>query len=91
MTEGAFATDKTPTSTAKAVGTFNKIIRDAAKLSVPFGYRRYFDPTLCPEALNLIQQRDDLRRSNPADPNIATLNEKISKHIKESARSKWRP
>ena len=65
------------------------IITTASKHAIPRGKVKNFVPCLSRETKLLIQQRNDLRVSNPSDPRIAQINSEITRHIAESRRSAW--
>ena len=90
ITENKFNSLPPPTSTYSATNTFNKILLDAAKTTIPSGYRKNFDPTITPEILELTAERDALRASSPEDPALRDLNAAIGDRIRNTARSRWR-
>ena len=90
ISERLFSSLPPPTTAARAVNNFNRVLLEAAKTSIPAGYRRDFDPTLTPEVVGLTSERDAKRAQDPADPDIPTLNTEIGRRIREAAREKWR-
>ena len=90
LTEQQFDSLPPPTSAAQAVNKFNRILLDAAKTSIPAGYRKDFNPSLTPEILTLTTERDSRRAQDPTDPAIPALNAEIDHLIRDTARSRWR-
>jgi hypothetical protein len=61
----------------------------ASKHHILSGYRKKLVPGLPAEAIPLVNQRDDLRELDLADPDFPRLNSKIDEAICVSSRKKW--
>ena len=68
------------TSLYSAIKTFNK----------PLWLPKKFNPTINPEIQSLIDERENRRTRDPADPTIPALNSEIDSLTRETVRSKWR-
>ena len=90
LSEQQFITLPPPISAAQAINIFNRILLNAAKTTIPAGYRKDFDPSLTPEIQALITERDAIRTQDPSDPAIPVFNQEITRQTTENARSKWR-
>ena len=58
-------------------------------MHLPTGYRRAFTPGLCPEAIALVQERDQRRSQDPNDPGLEDLNRRISSVNAAAAHARW--
>ena len=81
MTEDLFV--NVTNNVHKSEMTFRKIIQKAAKMHILAGRI----PKVCnagpTTTANLMEERDQIRRSNPADPRLINLNHEINVSIKE--------
>jgi hypothetical protein len=78
-----------PTSVAKGEKVFRRVLLTAAKHNIPSGYRKDYIPSIPTAAKHLINQRDEVRRRNPKDPDVARLNGEISEVVRVSKRLRW--
>ena len=65
-------------------------IRTAASHHIPSGRIVQPTPHLPPAAASWMKERDALRATNPADPQLTILNNCIHKSIREAKTTKWR-
>ena len=66
-----------PPTCAKGERILCDAIHTAAKHNIPAGYRKNFVPNLPPEAVPIRDQRDSLRASNPAHPDLPGLERQL--------------
>ena len=76
--EEKIASSPIPSSVSKGESTLRQAILKAAKHHIPAGRRPKFQPCLPPEAVKMAKERDHLRETDPANPQITTLNSQIS-------------
>ncbi len=76
-------------SVHKAEIFFRHTLQKAAKKFIPAGRIPKVFNALPTEAANLMNERDNIKKDNPADPRIPDLNHNITKKIKEHRRKKW--
>ena len=88
--EAAFRKLGRPTSCGAGVKAFCHVILEAAKHSIPAGYRRDYTPGISNEAADLIKERDNIRAADPEDEAIGELNTSINRIINENKRAIWR-
>jgi hypothetical protein len=79
-----------PISVSRDERTFRDILLTASKHHIPSGRHVFQKQPLPAEALPLIQQRDELRASDPTSSEIPELNDCITSIIQQSKRDKWR-
>jgi hypothetical protein len=77
------------TSVAKGQKIFTKVLQTVARRNMPSGFRKDYIPGLPTEAKHLINQRDEVRRRDPKDPDVARLNNEISEVVRVSKRLRW--
>lgn len=68
---------------------FRKTLQTAAKHSIPAGRIPKVYNSVPTEAANLIDQRNELRKNDPSNPNINVLNDNINKKINEHKKNRW--
>jgi hypothetical protein len=78
------------TSCAKGEQKLREILLQASKYNLPSDYRKEFVPSLPSEASHLVCQHDELRKRNPAYPEVSCLNSEIAEAICVSTHQKWR-
>ena len=78
------------TSIHKAEVYFRHTLQKAAKLHIPAGRIPKTFNALPTEAARMINERDDIRENDPADPRLPDLNIDISKKIQEHRKTKWK-
>ena len=69
---------------------FRHAILTASKHAIPAGFRREYKPGIPREAAEFARRRDNIRATNPLDPEIEELNRSIAKLNNESSRQIWR-
>ena len=90
MTEEDFS-KTTPTGNVhKDEKTFRNIINKAAKRNIPAGRIPKVKNEVPTEAAELIEERDNLKSTDPSNPNINELNRNINKLIANHRKTKWR-
>ena len=88
-TENVFA-NATPTNNIyKDELFFRKTLQNAAKHSIPAGRIPKTYNSVPTEAANLIDERNELRKNDPTNPEINVLNNNINKKIDEHKKTKW--
>ena len=90
LTEKAFKKSRLPKTSSSGVKTFNRIILDAAKESIPAGYRKEFTPGIPRAALDLFNARDEARNRDPTDPSVGLLHEEAATVIRNAHEEEWR-
>ena len=78
-----------PKSCVVGEKVWRRIMQQCSAHNVPAGFHRIFAPGLDATSAALIAERDDLRRRNPNDPELAGLNTRISASISSTARQRW--
>ena len=78
-----------PTDAISGEQKFRSIVTRAAQRFIPKGRIKYIIPCFPPEAARLARRRDQLRRTDPTDPNIVQLTSTIHKLVNEHRRTKW--
>ena len=68
---------------------FQNIIQQGAKKSIPAGRIPRIYNAMPTKAARLTEERNELRRSDPANPCIQQLNSNIDKLVNEHRRNKW--
>ena len=88
-TENVFA-NATPTDNIyKDELFFRKTIQNAAKHCIPAGRIPKVYNSIPTDAANLIDQRNELRKNDPTNPDINVLNNNINQKINEHKKTKW--
>ena len=68
---------------------FRGIITAAAARFIPAGRIPEMRPNFPAEAVGLANERDEFRRSNPADPRVRELTLEVSRLVAEHKRNRW--
>ena len=87
--EKKFARPRLITSIHKAEVFFRHTLNNAAKKYIPAGRIPKVYNALPTEAARLIEERDTIKRINPADPRIYDLNKAINQTIRDHRKKKW--
>ena len=69
--------------------SFRKAVNTAGKHNIPSGYRSVCSPAFPPEASRLAAERDQKRRDDPLDPEVARLNAEISSLVSGERRLRF--
>jgi hypothetical protein len=88
-TENIFSAAREVTDVFEAEKYFSKIIQQAANKYIPAGRIPRTYNALPTEAARLIDERDNLKKNNPADNRIPELNNNINKLIRVHRKEKW--
>ena len=78
-----------PITCASGEKTFRRILHTCSSKYIPGGSHRVYVPGIDASSAALIEERDDRRRRDPADPEITRLNSEISASIASSSRERW--
>ena len=89
FTESAFSALPPPSSCSIGQKTFRNILRDASVRFIPRGSIPNYTPHFSEADKRLTSERDRLRATDPQNPEIANLNNRISDELDSSARSAW--
>ena len=89
QTEAAFSRTTTNSDVHQSEKTFRNIINKAAKQHIPAGRIPKTFNAMPTQTAKLVEERDKIRRENPADPRIQDLNHEINIKIKEHRQDKW--
>ena len=89
-TERAFNYEQPPTSVDAGEKIFRRILLKASRRNIPQGKIQDYTPGLSPHALDLIQQRDVARATDPTNPEIALLDERIQRDCNKTKDEHWR-
>ncbi len=87
--ENALAGIRPPNNIHKAEQLFRRILTRAAKRTIPAGHIPNATGNVPPEAIRLINQRDQIRRNDPTNPQISDLNNQINNLINTRKKEKW--
>ena len=88
-TEERFSNMELPSSCSTGEGSFRRVLTAAAHKHIPRGNIPHMIPNLTDSAKRLIDERDSLRRLDPTNPYISTLDEQITQDIHKSNRQTW--
>ena len=69
---------------------FQATLLKAASHSIPTGRRRIYTQQVPAEILAMMEERDDLRKQDPASPQLSTMNDEITKPTSDHKRRLWR-
>ena len=89
-TEEALRVLPLPTSASQGEKTLRRVLLQAAEAHIPRGKVRNYQPGLSPETRSLIQERDDLRETDPNDPQLPRLDHTIEASINANIQKTWR-
>ncbi len=88
--EDKFKKSRKIKSVHKAEVFFRHTLQNAAKKYIPAGRIPKIFNALPTEAAKLMDDRDKIRKNNPADPRLPEINNNITKTIKEHRKEKWK-
>ena len=57
---------------------------------IPTGRHKLYTQQVPAEILTMMEERDDLRKQDPASPRLSTTNDKITKETSDHKRRQWR-
>ena len=89
FTESIFSKARPVRDVHKAEKFFRKTLQKASKKYIPAGRIPQTFNALPTEAARLINQRDEIKKANPADNRLSDLNKQINKTINEHRKKKW--
>ena len=69
---------------------FRKVLNRASAKFIPKGRIPKVANAMPTDAVNLMNERDDIRKNDPADARLEDLNKQINDKINDHRRSKWR-
>ena len=78
-----------PTMCSSGEKSWRRVMQKCSARHIPAGYHRIFVPGIDPTSVTLIKERDNRRAQNPNDPEIASLNLRISASLASSSRQRW--
>lgn len=87
--EALFSSIPPPSTCAVGEKEWRRIMQRCSARHIPAGYHRVYVPGLDPTSASLIAERDERRRRNPLDPELVSLNLRISASIASTSRLKW--
>ena len=70
-----------PSNASTGEKAFRRVLLDASRRHIPTGYHKSFRPSLCPEARDLMKERDSRRARDPADPSLEALQARIDSRM----------
>ena len=88
-TETHFAHLPLPSSCSTGEKEWRRVMQKCSARHIPAGFHRIFVQGLDPTSASLIGERDSRRALDPNDPEIASLNLRISASLASSSRKKW--
>ena len=88
-TENLFSSAREVTDVYEAEKYFTKIVQQAANKFIPAGRIPRTYNALPTEAARLIDERDEVRKNDPADNRIPEINKNINKLIRDHRKEKW--
>ena len=62
----------------------------AASHHIPTGRRKLYTQQVPAEILAMMEERDDLRKQDPASPRLSIMNDEITKATSDHKRRQWR-
>ena len=87
--EETFALMELPSSAEAGETQLRKVLLTHAKHYIPTGYIPNYIPNLPDSTIRLIRERDQLRSTNPSDPQIHALDQHITQEIARSKQDTW--
>ena len=78
-----------PTDCQKDEKLFRATILKAASHHIPTGRRKLYTQQVPAEILAMMEERDDLRKQDPALPRLSTMNDEITKATSDHKRRQW--
>ncbi len=88
-TENIFSVAREVTDVFEAEKYFSKVVQEAAGKFIPAGRIPRTYNALPTEAATLIDERDNIKKNNPADNRIPEINKNIDKLIRDHRKDKW--
>ena len=79
-----------PTDYQKDEKLFGATLLNAASHHIPSGRRRLYTQQVPAEIVAMMDERDDLRKQDPASPWLSTMNDEICKATSDHKRRQWR-
>ena len=79
-----------PTDCQKDEKLFRATLLKAASHHIPTGRRKLYTQQVPAEILAMMEERDDLRKQDPASPRLSTMNDEITKATSDNKRRQWR-
>ena len=79
-----------PTDCQKDEKLFRATLLKAASHHIPTGRRKLYTQQVPAEILTMMEERDDLRKQDPASPRLPTMNDEITKATSDHKRRQWR-
>ena len=79
-----------PTDCQKDEKLFRATLLKAASHHIPTGRRKLYMQQVPAEILAMMEERDDLRKQDPASPRLSTMNDDITKATSDHKRRQWR-
>ena len=88
--ERKLSTRHLPTDCQKDEKLFRATLLKAASHHIPTGRRKLYTQQVPSEILAMMEERDDLRKQDPASPQLSTMNDEITKATTDHKRRQWR-
>ena len=79
-----------PTDCQKDEKLFRATLLKAASHHIPTGRRKLYTQQVPEKILAMMEERDDLRKQDPASPRLSTMNDEITKAASDHKRRQWR-
>ena len=79
-----------PTHFQKYVKLFGAALLKAASYHIPTERCKLYTQQFPSEILAMMEERDDLRKQDPASPRLSTMNDEITKATSDHKRRQWR-
>ena len=79
-----------PTDCQKDEKLFRATLLKAASHHIPTGRRKLYTQQVPADILTMMEERDDLRKQDPASPRLPTMNDEITKVTSDHKRRQWR-
>ena len=79
-----------PTDCQKNEKLFRATLLQAAAHHLPTGRCKLYTQQVPAELLAMMEERDDLRKQDPASPRLSTMNDEITKATSDHKRRQWR-
>ena len=79
-----------PTDCQKDEKLFRATLLKAVSHHIPTGRRKLYTQQVPAEILTMMEERDDLRKQDPASPRLSTMNDEITKATSDHKRRQWR-
>ena len=79
-----------PNDCQKDEKLFRATLLKAASHHIPTGRRKLYTQQVPAEILAMMEERDDLRKQDPASPQLSTMNDEITKATSNHKRRQWK-